>query len=237
MQPDSVAGFSDLGQVDGQLRQTHNALAAFHEVLEIDPLNREARHRRRVQPGLEPEREFLGNIYNQNGRQGETNDTRFRFGGLVNFPIGQEDEVIGVGGSSIYYLLPGYRPLTGEIATLNASKRLDDHLLLYAQTNVEAYDSRVGTRPTYEMGVVGCPLAQEGGTTVTLNTFLNNVIENGESVQQDIYRYGANIGVESQLSRFWQVGGNYRYAYYSDVNAMSEITATPTCWRCCRPTS
>jgi hypothetical protein len=41
-EPDSVEGFFDLGQVDGQLRQTHNAISAFGQILHIDPLNREA---------------------------------------------------------------------------------------------------------------------------------------------------------------------------------------------------
>ena len=31
------------------------------------------------------------------------------------------------------------------------------------------------------------------GTTLTANTFLNNVVENGESVQQDIFRVGGEI--------------------------------------------
>ena len=55
------------------------------------------------------------------------------------------------------------------------------------------------------------------------STFLNNVVENGESVLQNIYRYGLNFGVESQLNRFWSAGGFYRFTEYSDINTFSEI--------------
>jgi tetratricopeptide (TPR) repeat protein len=221
VQPDSVEGFFDLGQVDGELRQTHNALAAFGSILQIDPLHREAAiASERAGLALNTSLTFLGNVYNQSGRQGLTNDTKFRAGVLFDCPIGEEDETIGLGCSRLFYVLPGFASLSGEMLTLNGSKRCDDHLTVYGLTNLEIYQDRISTRPTYEIGFrwIVCD-----GTTVTANTFLNNVIENGESVQQDIYRAGGNLGVESQLTRFWLAGGNYRYAHYSDTNDMSEI--------------
>jgi tetratricopeptide (TPR) repeat protein len=220
-EPDSTEGFFDLGQVDGQLRQTHNAIAAFSQFLQIDPLNREgAIALERAGLALNPSVAILGKAFNQTGRQGEANDSRYRAGALFNYPIGEEDESVGLGYSRLQYRLPGFPSLAGDMVTLNASKRVDDHLLLYELGNVETYQNRIATRPTYEIGARWVVI---DGTTVTANTFLNNVVENGESVQQDIFRAGANLGVESQLTRFWQVGGNYRFAYYSDVNRLSEI--------------
>jgi hypothetical protein len=128
--------------------------------------------------------------------------------------------------------LPGFPSLAGDALILNASKRLDDHLLLYGLCSIEDYANRISTRPVYELGV---RWIVADGTTITANTFLNNVIENGESVQQDIYRTGGNLGVESQLTRFWQVGGLYRFAYYSDVNRMSEIFAHTDLVACLPP--
>jgi tetratricopeptide (TPR) repeat protein len=219
--PDNIEGFFDLGQVDGQLRQTHNAIGAFSQVLQIDPLHREAAIALgRAGLALNPSVTILGNAFNQTGRQGEANASRFRGGALFNCPIGEEDEVIGLGYSRLFNRLPGFPSLDGDMVTLNASKRVNDHLLLYALTNVEDYENRISTRPTYEIGARWVVI---DGTSVTANTFLNNVVENGESVQQDIFRTGFNVGVESQLTRFWQAGGNYRFAYYSDVNRLSEI--------------
>jgi tetratricopeptide (TPR) repeat protein len=220
-QPDNIEGFFDLGQVDGQLRQTHNALNAFSQVLQIDPLNREAgiaveRAGLELNPNVTP----LVSVFNQTGRQGEANCSRYRFGGLINYPFGEEDEVVGLGYSRLSYRLPGFPSLVGDAITLNASKRVDDHLLLYLLGNVEDYANRISTRPTYELGARWVVV---DGTTLTANTFLNNVVENGESVQQDIFRTGFNVGVESQLTRFWLAGGFYRFAYYSDNNLFSEI--------------
>jgi tetratricopeptide (TPR) repeat protein len=221
LEPDSVEGYFDLGQVDGQLRQTQNAITAFGQILQIDPLNREAAIASgRAGLALNPSGTFLASAFNQTGRQGEADCGRFRIGALVNCPMGDEDEGVGGGYSRLFYHLPGFPSLQGDMLTLNGSKRVDDYSILYALTNIEDYENRISTRPTYEIGGrhVVCD-----GTTITANTFLNNVVENGESVQQDIYRAGANLGVESQITRFWQAGGNYRFAYYSDSNVMSEI--------------
>jgi tetratricopeptide (TPR) repeat protein len=220
-QPDSVEGFFDLAQVEGELRQTHNAINAFSQVLQIDPLHREAAIGvERAGLALNPSVTILANAFNQSGRQGEANDSRYRAGLLFNCPFGEEDESIGLGYSRLFYKLPGFPSLGGDMFTINASKRLDDHVLVYELGNIENYQNRIGTRPTYEVGI-RCIVCD--GTTVTGNTFLNNVVENGESVQQDIFRAGVNLGVESQLTRFWSAGGNYRFAYYSDINRMSEI--------------
>jgi hypothetical protein len=154
-------------------------------------------------------------------------------GALVNYPIGEEDEVVSVGYARLFYQLPGFPSLSGDAYTLNASKRVDDHLLLYCLGSVEDYRNRISTRPVYELGARWVVV---DGTTVTANTFLNNVVENGESVQQNIYRAGANLGVESQLTRFWQAGGFYRFAYYSDVNRMSEIYLHTDVLACLPPT-
>jgi tetratricopeptide (TPR) repeat protein len=231
-QPDNIEAFFDLGQVEGQLRQTKEAMTAFRQVLQIDPLNREAAIAlERAGLELSPNLTVLGSAYNQTGRRGEANCSRFLGGAVFNYPIGEEDEVLGAGAARLYYRLPGFPALSGDELILNASKRVNDHLLLYGLCNIEDYASRIETRPTYDLGArwIVCD-----GTTVTANTFLNNVVENGESVQQDIFRVGGSLGVESRLNRFWSAGGLYRFAYYSDVNRMSELFAH-TDVLCCLP--
>jgi hypothetical protein len=141
---------------------------------------------------------------------------------LFNYPIGDENEVLGLGYTNLFYKLPGFPSLSGNALVLNASKRVEDNLLFYGLGNIEEYASRISTRPTYDIGArwFVCD-----STALVASTFLNNVVENGESVQQNIYRYGFNLGVESQLNRFWTAGGFYRFTYYSDVNRFSEIFA------------
>jgi tetratricopeptide (TPR) repeat protein len=223
MQPDNLIAFFDLGQVDGELRQTHNAMNAFGQVLAIDPLNREsAIALERAGLELNPNVTLFEHAFTQFGRNGLTNDTRFRTGALFNYPIGDENEMLGIGYTNLFYNLPGFASLPGNALVLNAAKRADDRLLFYGLVNIEEYANRISTRPTYDIGTrwVVCD-----GTTLTASTFLNNVIENGESVQQNIYRYGFFLGSESWLNRFWTAGGYYRFTYYSDINVFSEIFA------------
>jgi tetratricopeptide (TPR) repeat protein len=222
-QPDNVSGFFGLGQVDGELRQTHNAMSAFSQALQIDPLNREsAIALERAGLDLNPNVTLFEHAFTQFGRAGLTNDSRFRTGALFNYPIGDENEFVGVGYTNLFFVLPGFPSLSGNSLVLDASKRVEDNLLLYGLVDIEEYASRISTRPTYNLGArwIVCD-----STALVASTFLNNVLENGESVQQNIYRYGFNLGVESQLTRFWTAGGFYRFTYYSDINRFSEIFA------------
>jgi hypothetical protein len=115
---------------------------------------------------------------------------------------------------------PGFQALDGNWLTFGASKRLGDMAGVYGLVNVEQYTDRIKTRPTFDLGAYwflcdGLRLATSG--------FLSNVVENGESIQQDIFRGGMSFGADEQISRFWHAGANYRVAFYSDVNTMSEL--------------
>jgi hypothetical protein len=52
--------------------------------------------------------------------------------------------------------------------------------------------------------------------------FLNNVVENGETLRQNIYRYGARVGTDWQFTRNWSATATYTYAHYSDNNDYNE---------------
>jgi len=49
------------------------------------------------------------------------------------------------------------------------------------------------------------------------------VEENGESLRQDIYRYGARVGGDFQPARIWTFGGTGTYYHYSDKNDALEL--------------
>ena len=52
--------------------------------------------------------------------------------------------------------------------------------------------------------------------------FLDNVAETGESIRQDIFRYGFYAGADLRPTRTWAFGGTYTYAHYSDENDMHQ---------------
>jgi hypothetical protein len=93
----------------------------------------------------------------------------------------------------------------------------DNRLMTYARVNLEQYPDGVGfsTRPTFDLGYWydhDDVLRTRGGA------FLENVAENGESVRQDIYRYGVYCGADVRPTRVWSFGGVYSFSHYSDDN-------------------
>jgi len=101
-------------------------------------------------------------------------------------------------------------------------KLLSPEALFHAQVNVEQYADRFQTRPTFDTGVT---YRHTDCLTLRSSLFLENVAENGESLRQDIYRYGGNAGADYRLTRLWLTGANLRYAGYSDQNSLVEADA------------
>ena len=115
----------------------------------------------------------------------------------------------------------GYNPLDdgqlwGNVPFVRAQKKWDDNrLMTYGQLNVEQYKNRFSTRPTFDAGWWydhNDVIRSRGGA------YLENVAENGETLRQDIYRYGLYGGADFKPTRTWAFGGTYTYAHYSDNN-------------------
>jgi hypothetical protein len=90
----------------------------------------------------------------------------------------------------------------------------------------------VSTRPTGELGFIN----YGDGLTTEAFLFLNNVLDNNESLVQDIYRYGARLSAEYQCTRRFDVGGLVRVAGYSDANTLLETNAHAGYLLCYAPT-
>ena len=219
--PNSVEALFDVGQVFGELKETHAALGSFSQVLTVDPLNREAAiASERANLELHPRLSESIGYSDQNGFQGLSNVARLTAGSVFTCPYGDENDTVTVGYTRVHYIFPGFPSLSGNWLTLGASKQFGPTAQIYGVTNIEDYESRVTARPTFDLGGTWqfCD-----GYKAGLSAFLNNVMENGESAQQDIFRGGVNLSFDGQLSRFWHVGANYRVAYYSDQNRMDEL--------------
>jgi tetratricopeptide (TPR) repeat protein len=221
-EPGNTEGLFDLGQVYGGLKQTHNALEQFARTLEVDPLHRESaiaqeRGTLEMSPQLRPYADF----FHQFGRNGLAAIDRFKYGVNVFWPYRDENEWIQLGYSRAFYQPVDDRGLNGNILTAGIqSKFLDGRLLLHGIANLEQYQDRLHTRVTYDVGADYdvCDLLH-----VRATSFLQNVVENGETLRQDIYRLGMTAGADLHLTRWWNVSGTYRYAHYSDHNELNEL--------------
>ena len=220
-EPSNADALFDLGQVDGQLKQTHAALESFSQVLAVDPLEREAAiASERANLELNPRLNVPFGYVNQSGRDGLANIGRLSIGSIFTCPYGDENDTVTAGFTRVRYIPPGFSTLDGNWLTLGATKQLGPTGLIYGVTNIEQYASQVSTRPTFD---IGGNWQVCDGYRLNASGFLNNVMENGESIQQNIFRGGINLGADAMLSRFWHATANYRLAYYSDDNRMTEL--------------
>ncbi len=82
------------------------------------------------------------------------------------------------------------------------------------------FPDRLSDRVTFDTGAryAFCDLV-----TGRAGLFLENVEENGESLRQDIYRYGARAGLDFQPAHIWTFGGTGTYYHYSDDNDALEL--------------
>jgi tetratricopeptide (TPR) repeat protein len=225
VEPDNEEALFDLGQVYGDLRQTRNALPVFGEVLAVEPQHREAqiaseRAGLELQPWLHPDVVY----FRQRGFNGTAQIDRLAYGGALGVPFGDENEWLGLAFHRVRYAPPDDRPLDGNIVSAHAQvKCCDERLLLYGQLNGEFFPDRLHNRPTYDAGAV---YDYSDFLHLRARGFLENVVENGESLRQDIYRTGFDLAADLRPTRYWDMSGVYRFAYYSDVNHATELYFT-----------
>jgi tetratricopeptide (TPR) repeat protein len=220
-EPYNTEATYDLGQTFGDLRQTRAELNWYAATLAADPTHRDSVvYSERASAEISPKLDLRFDWMRQRGRSGLASIDRQQYLGAVSLPIGDENEFVQLG-----YMRRGYNPLDdasfwGNIPFVRAQKKWDDsRLMTYGQLNLEEYADGRGfsTRPTFDLGYW---YDQNDCIRTRGGVFLENVAENGESVRQDIFRYGLYCGADFHPTRTWEFGGQYTYAHYSDDNDM-----------------
>jgi tetratricopeptide (TPR) repeat protein len=218
-EPTNTETLFDLGQVYGALGMTRASLTWYSNTLAVDPMYRDAVVAgERAAAEISPKLDVRADFFRQRGRDGLAAIDRQRYLSAVSLPLGDEDEFVQLG-----YVRIGYKPLDdpqlwGHAPFARVQKKWDDNrLMTYAQVNLEQYRDGAGfsTRPTFDLGYWydhDDVLRTRGGA------FLENVAECGESIRQDIYRYGVYCGTDVRPTRVWRFGGVYSFAHYSDDN-------------------
>ncbi|WP_162136229.1 tetratricopeptide repeat protein [Zavarzinella formosa] len=216
-EPTNTETLFDEGQTYGALKMTRAALTWYGNCLAVDPTHRESicaseRAGAEISPKLDEKYDWMS----QRGRTGLASIDRQRLISAATLPIGDENEYVQFGYMRVGYFPTDDKALWGNIPFIRAQKKWDDNrLMTYGQLNVEQYQDRFKTRPTFDAGYwydVNDVVRTRGGL------YLENVAENGETLRQDIFRYGAYAGADIKPTRTWAFGGTYTYAHYSDRN-------------------
>lgn len=221
-EPTNTETLFDLGQVYGSLRQTRNALTWYSNCLVVDPTHRESiAASERATAEISPKFDGRSEFFRQRGRSGVASIDRIRHTAAGSIPLGDENEFLQIGYSRINLRPLDDSDIWGNIPFARIQKRWGDdgRLMTWGQVNVEQYESRISTRPTFDAGYW---YDHSDFVRSHAGVFLENVLECGESLRQDIYRYGAYAGLDFKASRTWAFGGRYTYAHYSDNNDMHQ---------------
>jgi hypothetical protein len=207
-----------LGQVFGPVGRTRAALTWYSNTLAVDPTHREAMAAsERAAANISPRADLRADYFNQQGRSGLAYIERQRYMVDVGLPLGDEGEFLYFGNMRMALRPKNGERIWGNAPFVRGQYGFDDlRGLGYAQVNLEEWEpGGFSTRPTYDAGYyydINDVFRHRAGT------FLENVAENGESVRQDIYRYGLYCGLDVRPSRTWVLGGTATYAHYSDDN-------------------
>jgi hypothetical protein len=170
---------------------------------------------------MSPQLRFDWDYFHQNGRNGLAVIGRYKWGPTITFPIGDENEFFGFAFNRVRYAPAGGPILDGNILSVLAQKKFfRNRLLIQARANYEQYPDRFHDRVTFNTNAT---YDVSDLLKVHMGPFLENVVETGESMNQDIYRTGFNAGVDLRPMRKWDLGLNWRYAHYSDHNDMNEL--------------
>jgi predicted Zn-dependent protease len=220
-EPTNTSVLFDLAQGYGNLHLTRPAMDAFAAGLVVDPHEREsALGLERAGLELAPQGDLGFDMFHQFGRQFLAAITRLRYGAAVVVPCGEEDEYVSAGFSRVDYIPRDDSPLHGNILSGGFQVKPSDRCYLFGLANLEDYPDRFSPRVTFDTGVRYDFCDEVHGRA---GMYLNNVVENGESMRQDIYRYGARVGTDLFLSRGWSAFATYSYGHYSDRNDYNEL--------------
>jgi hypothetical protein len=221
-EPGNEEALFDLGQVYGALQQNHNELNQYDQLLTVDPLHRDglvALERSGLE--LQPQLRIGVDLFKDKGRDGLARIGQALFPTSVVIPWGDENEFVQLGYARIIYQPHDDRGLDGNILSARAQGKCgDERLLLFGQVSWEEYPDRLHDRPTFETGAQYdfCDLLRG-----RIRGFLDNFVENGECLRQDIHRTGIDVATDVRPTRNWEFGGWSRLAYYSDVNTQGEL--------------
>jgi tetratricopeptide (TPR) repeat protein len=223
VEPDNAEARFDLGQTFGALKVNHNELEAYSGLLTVDPLNREgAIATERSNLEISPQLRMGGGWFDQDGRDGLTHIQRVRASMFAIFPFNDEVDYVGVGYSRVRYSPPDDYDVFGNIASFVFSKRYNERGIAYGQVNYEQYNSLIESKPTFDVGTY---YAATSLLNLRASGFYENVVENGESMRQNITRGGFRAGADYTCDRYWTVGGTYRLIGYSDENIGNQFNA------------
>jgi tetratricopeptide (TPR) repeat protein len=220
-EPASQDARFELGQVYSDLKQTLKAIDLYADLLAVEPTLRDsAIALDRASMELNPQYRFTGDYFDQSGRGGLAGIQKTRWDNELRFPFRNENEFFYIGFTRANNVGQQDPPLVGSFFNFGGQFQPDERSLAYAKASLQRYPERINSRVVYDIGGLYRITDQLTGRA---SAFSDNFIENFETMNQDLHRYGFRLGFDAKANRVWNFGANYTFAYLSDVNYLNEF--------------
>jgi predicted Zn-dependent protease len=216
----------ELGQARGFLGNTTDAIDAYSHLLEVNPNHRDAQvaiEGKQLEqcPLLMADTRFV----RERGRDGLTSIDRFGEYVSYQFARSDENEHLSIGYGRLSLAPTSGQGTTGNALTFRYEKQVHADcgkllspyvpLALFVNGEVQQYDQFVSTRPVFEAGI---RFHTFDDLVWTISGTMDNVLENGESLQQDIYCGGLRSDLCYKPCNYWETEATYAWQSYSDDN-------------------
>ena len=213
-------GYFDLGQVFGMMDYTAAAAGRLRQLLDVNPCHTEALIAlRRTHLERSPQVWSDVGVLDESGRDGLTEITRTRLSTYGRYPLGDENEYLYAGYAQ-EWLDGGFgSDLQANVALLGAHRRIWDYTTLFVDAEIADYTEGFSTRPQLLAGV---QYRDCYDVVWTLTGFVDNVDDNRESINQDIFKRGLEVSAFIPCSWRWNLTATYRWSDYSDHNESHE---------------
>jgi hypothetical protein len=221
LEPSNQEARFDLAQLLHRKGRTSRALLEYQDLIDVSGGHSEAQEAMKgALREIAPSVGFIAGSEERNGRDGLSYVTESWNLADVSFSFGDRDDYAGVGIGSRSYSA-GDEDLTANVVRFGASSKVGERAVLDGRLEIPAYDrdDMLTDRVYYDAGV-GYVTDDELG--VSLRIFSEPVIQNSQTLFNDLYRGGARLGLTKKASRRVDYGGSLMFSDYSDENSQFE---------------
>lgn len=219
--PSNQESYFDHAQILSTLGETRAAICKYDELLAIEPCHVESNiARNRLGVELRPRIVNSFDFQYTAGRDGLADISSLRLESLVVTPRGDVDEYVVAGYAHRVERPDQGQGTNGHVGIVGFQSKPFQQVRFNTLIEFETYTHGFGPRPTFRSGI---DWLTPMDFNVGLAGYLENVVVNGESIRQDVFRGGFELTAGLNPSWRWRVDGLYRYASYSDHNSMHEL--------------
>ncbi|MAE45666.1 MAG: hypothetical protein CMJ86_02130 [Planctomycetes bacterium] len=222
LEPANQEALFDLAQLDHRRGHTTRAIHQYEELIKLAGGHREA-----VQAMAGAEREVASRVdvitgsEDRSGRDGLAVVKESWTLSDMSFPLGDRADYAGIGLGRRSYAAGNDVTLNANVLRVFGSSKIGDRTVIDGRVEVPSYDMTgfLVERVYYDTGV---RYTSDSEMSVEMRLFSEPLIENFKTMEFDIHRSGARLGLSKNSSRRVDYGGSMMFANYSDNNSQVE---------------